>query len=124
YRDVQLVKRFSTVGMGPSQGRHSALPTARLVAQATNRSVSETGVTTARPPFVAEKLAHVAGRGFDPYRQTAMHQRHVELGARMMPAGVWQRPAYYGKPEEREACMQAEARHVREKVGLIDVSTL
>src|SRR5690606_1222517 len=32
YRDVQLVKRFSTVGMGPSQGRHSALPTARLVA--------------------------------------------------------------------------------------------
>ncbi|MFZ6050302.1 FAD-dependent oxidoreductase, partial [Pseudomonas sp. CR3202] len=42
YRDVQLVKRFSTVGMGPSQGRHSALPTARLVAQATRRSISET----------------------------------------------------------------------------------
>ncbi|PPV34634.1 2Fe-2S iron-sulfur cluster-binding protein [Ectopseudomonas oleovorans] len=124
YRDVQLVKRFSTVGMGPSQGRHSALPTARLVAKATGRNVSETGVTTARPPFVAEKLAHVAGRGFDPYRQTAMHQRHLELGAKMMPAGIWQRPAYYGKPEEREACMQAEARQVREKVGLIDVSTL
>jgi len=124
YRDVQLVKRFSTVGMGPSQGRHSALPTARLVAKATGRSVSETGVTTARPPFVAEKLAHVAGRGFDPYRQTPMHHRHLELGAKMMPAGVWQRPAYYGKPEERDACMQAEARHVREQVGLIDVSTL
>lgn len=124
YRDVQLVKRFSTVGMGPSQGRHSALPTARLVARATGRNVSETGVTTARPPFVAEKLAHVAGRGFDPYRQTAMHRRHLELGAKMMPAGIWQRPAYYGKPEAREACMQAEARHVREKVGLIDVSTL
>ena len=30
YRDVQLVKRYSTVGMGPSQGRHSALPTAGL----------------------------------------------------------------------------------------------
>lgn len=124
YRDVQLVKRFSTVGMGPSQGRHSALPTARLVAQATRRSVSETGVTTARPPFVAEKLAHVAGRGFDPYRQTAMHQRHLELGAKMMPAGVWQRPAYYGLPDSRDACMQTEARHVREKVGIIDVSTL
>jgi sarcosine oxidase subunit alpha len=124
YRDVQLVKRFSTVGMGPSQGRHSALPTARLVAQATGRSVSETGVTTARPPFVAEKLAHVAGRGFDPARQTAMHQRHLEAGAKMMPAGIWQRPAFYGKAEERDACMQAEARHVREKVGLIDVSTL
>lgn len=124
YRDVQLVKRFSTVGMGPSQGRHSALPTARLVAQATGRSIGETGVTTARPPFQAEKLAHVAGRAFDPYRHTPMHRRHLEAGAKMMPAGLWQRPAYYGKPGERDTCMQAEARHVREKVGLIDVSTL
>ncbi|WP_434772335.1 2Fe-2S iron-sulfur cluster-binding protein [Pseudomonas entomophila] len=124
YRDVQLVKRFSTVGMGPSQGRHSALPTARLVAQATGRSIGETGVTTARPPFQAEKLAHVAGRAFDPYRQTPMHQRHVQAGAKMMPAGTWQRPAYYGAADQREHCMQEEARHVREKVGLIDVSTL
>ena len=124
YRDVQLVKRFSTVGMGPSQGRHSALPTARLVAASTNRSVSETGVTTARPPFSPEKLAHVAGRSFDPYRHTAMHKRHVELGAKLMPAGAWQRPAFYGKPHERETCMQAEALHVRSNVGIIDVSTL
>jgi len=124
YRDVQLVKRFSTVGMGPSQGRHSALPTARLVAASTQRSVSETGVTTARPPFEAEKLAHVAGRAFDPYRQTPMHRRHLEAGAKMMPAGIWQRPAYYGKPNERDKCMQAEALHVRRKVGIIDVSTL
>ena len=124
YRDVQLVKRYSTVGMGPSQGRHSALPTARLVAASTQRSISEIGVTTARPPFEAEKLAHVAGRAFDPYRQTPMHKRHVEAGAKMMPAGIWQRPAYYGKTTEREACMQAEALHVRNKVGIIDVSTL
>ncbi|MCV4290644.1 2Fe-2S iron-sulfur cluster-binding protein [Pseudomonas capsici] len=124
YRDVQLVKRYSTVGMGPSQGRHSALPTARLVASSTQRSISETGVTTARPPFEAEKLAHVAGRAFDPYRQTPMHKRHLEAGAKMMPAGIWQRPAYYGKPGERERCMQTEALHVRTKVGIIDVSTL
>lgn len=124
YRDVQLVKRYSTVGMGPSQGRHSALPTARLVAASTQRSISETGVTTARPPFEAEKLAHVAGRAFDPYRQTPMHKRHVDAGAKMMPAGIWQRPAYYGKTSERDKCMQAEALHVRNKVGIIDVSTL
>lgn len=124
YRDVQLVKRFSTVGMGPSQGRHSALPTARLVAKYTARSVSETGVTTARPPFSAEKLAHIAGRGFDPYRQTPMHQRHLELGAQMMPAGNWQRPAYYGHPAKRLEHIQAEALNVRKNVGIIDVSTL
>ncbi|WP_036228152.1 2Fe-2S iron-sulfur cluster-binding protein [Marinobacterium jannaschii] len=124
YRDVQLVKRFSTVGMGPSQGRHSALPTARLVADATDRTVTETGVTTARPPFSPEKLAHVAGRIFDPYRRTAMHHRHKEMGAKMMPAGNWQRPAFYGQPEQRDQCMQTESSHVRNKVGVIDVSTL
>ncbi|WP_286238108.1 FAD-dependent oxidoreductase [Neptuniibacter halophilus] len=124
YRDVQLVKRFSTVGMGPSQGRHSALPTARLVANATDRSVTETGVTTARPPFAPEKLAHVAGRIFDPYRRTAMHRRHLALGAKMIPAGNWQRPAFYGPADQRDQCIHAEASHVRNKVGLIDVSTL
>lgn len=124
YRDVQLVKRFSTVGMGPSQGRHSALPTARLVADATGRTVTETGVTTARPPFAPEKLAHMAGRIFDPYRRTAMHHRHKELGAKFMPAGNWQRPAFYGPPGYRDHCMRKEAWHVRNKVGLIDVSTL
>ncbi|MAS23820.1 MAG: aminomethyltransferase [Oceanospirillaceae bacterium] len=124
YRDVQLVKRFSTVGMGPSQGRHSALPTARLVANATDRTVSETGVTTARPPFNAEKLAVIAGRSFDPYRQSAMHHRHVELGAKMIPAGSWQRPAFYGAPERRLECIAREAHAVRNNVGVIDVSTL
>lgn len=124
YRDVQLVKRFSTVGMGPSQGRHSALPTARLVANSTDRTVTETGVTTARPPFAPEKLAHIAGRIFDPYRRTPMHHRHLELGAKMIPAGNWRRPAFYGDPNERDACIHTESVHVRNKVGLIDVSTL
>jgi sarcosine oxidase subunit alpha len=124
YRDVQLVKRFSTVGMGPSQGRHSALPTARLVAKSTSRTVTETGVTTARPPFAPEKLAHLAGRMFDPTRRTAMHHRHLELGAQMIPAGNWQRPGFYGAEGERDRCVQQESEHVRNKVGIIDVSTL
>lgn len=125
YRDVQLVKRFSTVGMGPSQGRHSALPTARLVAQATDRTVSETGVTTARPPLCGEPLALLAGRQFDPYRQTPMHERHLALNAVMMPAGIWRRPAYYARGNTDKATLVGEeAMNVRENVGLIDVSTL
>ena len=124
YRDVQLVKRFSTVGMGPSQGRHSALPTARLVADSTQRTVTETGVTTARPPFSPEKLAHVAGRGFEPYRRTAMHYRHLSLSAHMVPVGNWQRPAFYGDASQRDAIVHKESQHVRTKVGCIDVSTL
>ncbi|MDR2261244.1 MAG: hypothetical protein LBE06_10050, partial [Azoarcus sp.] len=124
YRDIQLIKRFSTVGMGPLQGRQSALPAARLAAEATGRGVSSTGITTARPPVSPEKLAHIAGRAFSPVRHSAMHQRHFAAGAQFMPAGAWLRPAYYGKPAERERHIQEEALAVRTGVGLIDVSTL
>jgi sarcosine oxidase subunit alpha len=124
YRELELVKRFSTVGMGPSQGRHSALATARLVARETERSVAEIGVTTARPPFAAERLGVLAGRSFEPERLTAMHHRHLEMGAQMMPAGLWWRPAYYGPKGSRETCMHEEALAVRHHLGMIDVSTL
>jgi len=122
YAHVQLVKRYSTCGMGPSQGRHSALPTARLVAKATNKGVAETGVTTARPPFAPETLGHCAGRSFYPAQRTNMHYRHLEAGAKMLQAGAWYRPAYYGDDASRN--IREEVLQVRRSVGLIDVSTL
>ncbi|MBC6416860.1 MAG: (2Fe-2S)-binding protein, partial [Rhodospirillales bacterium] len=124
YNELELVKRFSTVGMGPSQGRHSALATARLVAKATGRTVAETGVTTARPPFSAETLGVLGGRIFEPERCTPMHHKHKTSGAVMMTAGLWWRPAYYGDKAKREELIAAEVRNVRNNVGLIDVSTL
>jgi sarcosine oxidase subunit alpha len=42
----------------------------------------------------------------------------------MMPAGNWQRPAFYGQAAERDNCMQTESQHVRNNVGIIDISTL
>lgn len=122
YDHIQLVKRFSTVGMGPSQGRHSALATARLVARATHRSIAETGITTARPPASAETLGQLAGRRFYPTRYSNMHQRHIAAGATLLQAGAWYRPAYYGP--ERETAINAEITNVRNNAGVIDVSTL
>ncbi len=125
YAELELVKRYSTVGMGPSQGRHSALATARLVARATGSEPARVGVTTARPPVAAEKLGVLAGRCFEPERRTAMHHRHLEAGARMLAAGLWWRPAYYSPGEAaREQCIQEEVLAVRNGVGMIDVSTL
>jgi sarcosine oxidase subunit alpha len=124
YEHIQLVKRYSTCGMGPSQGRHSALATARLVAAATNRTVAETGVTTARPPFAPEHLGHSAGRSFYPARRSNMHYRHLEAGAQMLQAGAWYRPAFYGEAADRDNCINREVRNVRNNVGLVDVSTL
>ena len=124
YEHIQLVKRYSTCGMGPSQGRHSALAAARLVAAATNKTVAQTGVTTARPPFAPEHLGHSAGRSFYPARRSNMHYRHIEAGAQMLQAGAWYRPAYYGQTADRESCINNEVNNVRTNVGLVDVSTL
>ena len=125
YEHIQLVKRYSTCGMGPSQGRHSALAAARIVAAATHRTVAQTGVTTARPPFSAEQLGHSAGRSFYPARRSNMHYRHIESGAEMLQAGAWFRPAFYKQDNiTRQDAINAEVRNVRNNVGLVDVSTL
>jgi sarcosine oxidase subunit alpha len=71
-----------------------------------------------------EKFGHLAGRAFEPERHTPMHHGHYELGARMMLAGSWYRPAFYGKPGERDEAIREEVLAVRNNVGLIDVSTL
>jgi len=122
FASIELVKRFSTVGMGPSQGRTAAVNAVRLVAQATGEPLEGARASTNRPPAVPEKFGHLAGRGFDPVRHTAMHRRHLEAGARMMVAGAWMRPAWYG--DEAAAAVPAEVRAVRENVAMIDVSTL
>ncbi len=124
YDHIELVKRYSTVGMGPSQGRHSAVTTMRLVARQWGVPCAAVGTTTTRPPYQPETFGHLAGRSFEPVRHTAMHERHIEAGAEMMPAGLWMRPAVYSAGGDRTAAIAAEAKHVREAVGLIDVSTL
>ncbi|RNJ41160.1 aminomethyltransferase [Mesorhizobium erdmanii] len=124
YRELELVKRFSTVGMGPSQGRHAALPTAMIVAKYTNRTISEVGVTTARPPVTTEKIAVLAGRKFTPMRRTPMHDHHEAQGAAWLLAGNWLRPAYYGRHGDPRTISAEEVLSVRNNVGMIDVSTL
>ncbi|WP_417209553.1 2Fe-2S iron-sulfur cluster-binding protein [Antarctobacter sp.] len=123
YRELELVKRYSTVGMGPSQGRHSALPTARIVAGETGRTVGQIGVTTARPPFGPEKLGLLAGSHHSAYRLTALDPEHRAEHARMTPVGAWWRPLWYGDGPATEIIAR-EVRSVREEVAMLDVSTL
>lgn len=124
YDDIQLVKRYSTAGLGPSQGRHANVNTIRIVARETGKAVAAIGTTTYRPPLVPEKFGMLAGRAFEPRRLTAMHHRHMELGAQMMSAGLWMRPRYYGDKAHAELAIAQEVEAVRNGVGMIDVSTL
>jgi sarcosine oxidase subunit alpha len=121
----ELLKRYSTIGMGPSQGKHSNLNAIRILARLRDEPVEAVGPTTARPMFHPVPLSHLAGRGFHPHRRTALHDEHEKLGAVWMPAGDWQRPEYYARAgSSRAECIDAEVRAVRTGVGLIDVGTL
>lgn len=124
FEDLELVKRYSTAVMGPSQGRHSAVNTLRIAMRAAQRESDGMQLTTQRPPFSPELVAVLAGRSFQPVRHTPMHHRHIEAGAQMMTAGLWLRPAYYGARDDRKDCIAKEAHAVRNNVGIIDVSTL
>jgi sarcosine oxidase subunit alpha len=125
YDNVELMKRYATFGMGPSQGKISNTNAVRILARLNGRTIEGTGTTTARPFHQPVSLAHLAGRRFHPYRLTPMDGWHRQAGAPMVHVGAWFRPEYYpvaGK--SRDDCILDEAQHVRNLVGLIDLSTL
>ena len=117
YDSIELSKRYTTVTMGPCQGRMCQLPAIRLMAKETGQSLEEVGTTTARPPWVSVPMGILAGRPFEPAKRSSIHGRHRELGANVKWAGDWRRAYDYGDP-------QAEALAVHQAAGLIDVSTL
>jgi sarcosine oxidase, subunit alpha len=117
FDSIELAKRYTTVTMGPCQGRLCHLPSIRIYADAQDIDEAAIGTTTARPPWAPVKLGLLAGRPHEPARLTAIHHRHVEAGADIIWTGAWRRPHSYGDAP-------AEARSVHETVGVIDVSTL
>jgi len=121
----ELMKRYSTVGMGPSQGKHSNMNALRILARARGVGVERLGLTTARPMYHPVPLKLLAGRSFNVERRTPVDALHAALDAVWMPAGNWRRPEYYAVAgQTRAQSIDAEVRAVRNRVGLIDVGTL
>ncbi len=117
FDSIELLKRYTTVTMGPCQGRMCQLASIRRMAEHTGSSVADVGLTTARPPWSTVPLGVLAGRPFEPAKRSAVHGRHRELGGNVLWAGDWRRPYDYGDPE-------GETMAVHDGAGLIDVSTL
>ncbi len=127
---VEHMKRYTTQGMAPDQGKSSNVLALAVLADATGRGISETGTTTFRPPFVPVSIASMGagsqGKGFAPERLTTSHNASVARGAPMIEAGLWYRPSYFprqGETHWRQSC-DREVGHVRNAVGVCDVSTL
>jgi sarcosine oxidase subunit alpha len=115
---IETLKRYSTVNMGPCQGKMCGPAAVALCARATGRDLSAVGTTTSRPPAGPVELAVLAAeRRHQPVRRTPLHHWHQAAGARWLDAGQWKRPESYGD-------VAAEVRAVRTAAGLIDVSTL
>ncbi len=130
FTSVEHMKRYTTQGMAPDQGKSSNIGALAILADATGRSISATGTTTYRPPFVPLTLGALGaggeGHGFAPERKMTSHAATVARGAPMIEAGLWYRPSYFPAPGEttwQQAC-DREVRMVREAVGIVDVSTL
>ncbi|WP_400086822.1 sarcosine oxidase subunit alpha family protein [Yoonia sp. R78084] len=130
FRSVEHMKRYTTQGMAPDQGKSSNVVALAVLADATGRGIPETGTTTFRPPYVPVPIAAMGagsqGKGFAPQRFTTSHQASVARGAPMIEAGLWYRPSYFpqrGETDWRASC-DREVGYVRNAVGVCDVSTL
>jgi sarcosine oxidase subunit alpha len=115
--------------MANDQGKTSNIAALARMAERTGRAIAETGTTTFRPPYtpiaIGAIAAHSHGPHLRPYRLTPLHAKAVEAGAEMTDAGAWKRAWYFPQPgEDRNAAYRREAAHVREHVGMVDVSTL
>ena len=117
FRDIQTLKRYSTVTMGPCQGKMCHRNFVDIAAVHTDSSAAGLGSTTARPPVQPVSLGTLAGPAHIPVKRTPLDRRHRALGAEMFDSNMWQRPRLYGE-------MRDEAMAVRNAVGIIDVSTL
>ncbi|MFC2968367.1 sarcosine oxidase subunit alpha family protein [Acidimangrovimonas pyrenivorans] len=130
FASVEHMKRYTTQGMAPDQGKNSNVGALAVLADATGRGIPDTGTTTFRPPYTPVSIAAMGaggrGKGFAPERFTTSHDASVQRGAPMIEAGLWYRPSYFPRPGEghwRQSC-DREVGYVRNTVGICDVSTL
>ncbi len=124
FDNIELLKRYSTIGMGPSQGKHANMNGIRILARKIGQTINETGTTTARPFFHPVPMSKLAGRRLRPHRYTPLQEFHKVHDAVFMEADIWPRPEYYGANKDRKTTIFEEVSGVRKNVGIIDVSTL
>ena len=130
FDSIELIKRYTTAGMGVDQGKTGNLNVIGVVGAMTGVAPAAVGTTTFRPPFVPVEFGAIAGARSGaqmfPWRHTPLTDWHLANGAVMVDAGMrWQRPGYYPKQGEswQEAAERA-ALAVRNAVGVYDGTPL
>jgi sarcosine oxidase subunit alpha len=129
YESVEHTKRYTTFGMATDQGKTSNLNGLGVLSEATGKAIPEIGVTTFRPPYTTFSFGAVAGpltgKLFLPIRRTPVFRWHTAQNAVFEPVGQWRRAYTYPRAgEDKHASINREILCVRNKVGLLDASTL
>lgn len=129
FESIEHVKRYTALGFGTDQGKLGNINGMAIAAKALNKSIPETGTTIFRPNYTPVTFGAIAGRNckelFDPKRYTAMHQWHLENGAKFEDVGQWKRPWYFPRGSETmQETLNRECLAVRNSVGILDASTL
>ena len=130
FHSAELLKRYTTLGMGTDQGKTSALNGHALVAALTGRSPADLGTIASRPPYTPVAIGALAGthRGphFRPVRLTPSHGWAQSRGATFADLGEWRRAKAFPLAGERDwkRTLVREVLGVRNGVGVCDVSTL
>ncbi len=129
YQSVEHAKRYTALGFGTDQGKLGNINGLAILANTLGQSLAATGTTIFRPAYTPTTFGAIAGRDvgdlFDPLRYTAIHRWHAQHGAEWENVGQWQRPRYYLQPfESMQDAVNRECLAVRNRVGILDASTL
>ncbi|CDX11474.1 Sarcosine oxidase subunit alpha [Mesorhizobium plurifarium] len=130
FESVEHLKRYTTLGMATDQGKLSNVNGLAIMAEATGRTIPETGTTIYRPPYAPVPIAAFAGhhrdQNFRPVRLTPSHHWAAERGAVFVDTGLWKRAQWYPLASETDwlQSVNREVLAVRNSVGFCDVSTL
>jgi len=130
FRSVEHLKRYTTLGMAPDQGKTANVLGLAVLAEVQGASIPETGTTIFRPPFNPVPIGALAGRArgkdFQPFRLTVAHDWAVEQGASFTEAGLWLRAEWFAQKGETHwrDSVDREVNATRNSVGVCDVTTL
>ncbi|MGE4057000.1 MAG: FAD-dependent oxidoreductase [Vicinamibacterales bacterium] len=129
YRSVEHLKRYTTLGMAPDQGKTSNVSALAIMSELTGDAPGLLGSVRSRFPYTPVAIGAFAGPArrslLRPLRRMPLHSLHHSLGASFDEYGGWARPAGYPAPGESAlAAEQRESLAVRRSVGLFDASPL
>ena len=129
YGHVELLKRYTTLGMGTDQGKTGWSNAILEIGRITGQDPCAIGHTTFRPPYSPVSLGALVGaevgQHMTPLRHTPFHRVFKAAACVFQTSGEWLYSRYFAQPgETMSAAIEREVLAVRNAVGCVDMSTL